>query len=99
MKLKQLKNWIQSHPDNVPHCYVIAHAGGAQYVVEVETRHKLEPLKADHSGEVMHFDSMEQVSEQLRKVGVKKATLRLMDPYDEFGPADTSCKEDMDITL
>lgn len=99
MKLKQLKNWIQAHPDNVPHCYVIAHAGGAQYVVEVEARHKLEPLKADHTGEVMHFDSMEQVSEQLRKVGVKKATLRLMDPYDEFGPADTSCKEDMDITL
>ncbi|KXF79701.1 DUF6482 family protein [Enterovibrio coralii] len=99
MKLKQLKNWIQSHPDNVPHCFVMAHAGGAQYVVEVEVKHQLEPLKDDKNDEVMHFDSVEQVSDKLRSVGVKKATLRLLDPYDEFGPADPSCKEDMVITL
>ncbi|AMG31080.1 hypothetical protein AL542_12435 [Grimontia hollisae] len=99
MKLKQLKSWIQAHPDNVPHCYVIAHAGGAQYVVEVDVKQKLEPLKEDHTDEVMHFDSLDQVSEKLRKIGVKQATLRLMDPYDEFGPAEASCKEDMDITL
>ncbi|MCC4799709.1 hypothetical protein BCT30_11210 [Enterovibrio norvegicus] len=99
MKLKQLKNWILSHPDNVPHCYVVAHAGGAKYIVEVEVRHQLEPLKDDKHDEVMHFDSIEQVSDKLRKIGVKKVTLRLLDPYDEFGPADTSCKEDMEITL
>ncbi|MBV7300817.1 DUF6482 family protein [Enterovibrio paralichthyis] len=99
MKVKQLKNWIQSHPDNIPVCYVMAHAGGAQYVVEVEVRHQLEPLKDDKSDEVLHFDNVEQVSDTLRKVGVKKAILRLLDPYDEFGPADSSCKEDMEITL
>ncbi|WP_394211088.1 DUF6482 family protein [Enterovibrio calviensis] len=99
MKLKQLKNWIQAHPDNVPHCYVVAHAGGAQHIVEVEVRHQLEPLRDDKTDEVMHFDNMEQVSAKLKKLGISKVTMRLLDPYDEFGPADASCKEDMEISL
>lgn len=72
---------------------------GAQYIVEVEVRHELEPLKDDKTDEVMHFDNVEQVSETLRKLGIKKVTLRLLDPYDEFGPQDGECKEDMIISL
>lgn len=99
MKFKQLKTYIQSHPESMPHCYLVAYAGGAKYLVEVEVNNQLEPLKDDKTDEVMHFDSVEQVSEKLKKIGLKKATLRLLDPYDEFGPPHKKCKEDMEITL
>lgn len=99
MKFKQLKSWIQSDPGNLPHCYLVAYAGGAQYLVEVEVKHDLVPLKDDKTGEVMHFDSLEHASEKLKKIGLKKVTLRLLDPYDEFGPPHKACKEDMEISL
>lgn len=99
MKFTQLKNWIQSHPKTIPHCYLVAHAGGVRYVVEVEVKQKLAPLRDDKTGEVLHFDSVKQVSDTLKKLGLKTVTLRLLDPYDEFGPSTPSCKEDMEISL
>ncbi len=99
MKFKQLKNWIQSGPDKMPHCYLVAHAGGTGYLVEVEVKNQLEPLRDDKKEEVMQFESVEQVCKKLKKLGLKKATLRLLDPYDEFGPSHSVCKEDMVITL
>ncbi|RXJ73785.1 hypothetical protein CS022_07200 [Veronia nyctiphanis] len=98
MKLKQLKYWIQSHPEDIPHCYIVAHAGGVQYMVEVEVKGQLEPLRDDHD-QMMHFETIERVSDSLRKLGIEKVTLRLMDPYDEFGPATPATKEDMEIRL
>ena len=99
MKFKQLKNWIQSNPKKMPHCYLVAHAGGRGYLVEVEVKNQLEPLRDDKKEEVMLFLNVEQVCKKLKKLGLKKAVLRLVDPYDEFGPPHLSCKEDMVITL
>ncbi|MFD2179895.1 DUF6482 family protein [Veronia pacifica] len=99
MKLKQLKYWIKSHPHDIPHCYVVAHAGGVQYMVEVEVKGNLEPLRDDNE-QMMHFDTIERVSGSLRKLGIERATLRLMDPYDEFGPTGAAAvHEDMEIRL
>ncbi len=99
MKLKQLKHWLQSNPETEPHCFVVAHAGGAQYLIGVEKKQELNLLRDDKSNEVFHFNSVEQAGDKLRKLGIKRVTLRLLDPYDEFGPASFGCNEDMQIRL
>lgn len=83
----------------MPGCFLVSHAGQSQYMVEVKVKHQLEILRSD-SGEVMHFDTVDQAGELLRKFGFETVTLRLTDPYDEFGPGEgPSCREDMTISL
>ncbi|SIN72144.1 DUF6482 family protein [Salinivibrio sp. ES.052] len=98
MNYSQLKAWMRADPRSCPPCYVMAHAGGAKYSVEVEVKHELEPLRSDQTGEVMQFDHVGQVGEKLKALGIEKGVLRLMDPYDEFATGgEPSCREDMPI--
>lgn len=100
MKLKQLRQWIKSNPDAQPQCYVVAHAGGTKYMVEIEVKHQLEPLRDDKDGSVMHFDNVEQVGIKMKKLGILSGILRLMDPYDEVAVGEGSaCSEDMRIVF
>ena len=55
MKLKQLKNWLQANPETPPKCFVVAHAGGAQYLIGVETKQELKLLRHDKTAEVFLF--------------------------------------------
>ncbi|OOF10667.1 hypothetical protein BZJ19_07295 [Salinivibrio proteolyticus] len=98
MNYGQLKAWMRADPRSCPQCYVMAHAGGAKYSVEVEVKHHLEPLRDDATGEVMQFDNVGQVGDRLKALGIEQGVLRLFDPYDEFATGDQPpCKEDMPI--
>ncbi|WBA08277.1 DUF6482 family protein [Salinivibrio kushneri] len=98
MNYSQLKAWMRADPRSCPQCYIMAHAGGAKYSVEVEVKHELEPLRSDQTGEVMQFDHVGQVGEKLKALGIEEGVLRLMDPYDEFATGgEPGCREDMPI--
>ncbi|MGF1685573.1 DUF6482 family protein [Photobacterium japonica] len=100
MKLSQLKHWTQANTGTLPHCIVTSYAGCADYLMEVEYKHHLEPLKND-AGEMVRFQTLDQVGELLRPLGITSVTLRVTDPYDEFSPDGqfSSCREDMTIAL
>ncbi|GHA51051.1 DUF6482 family protein [Photobacterium aphoticum] len=100
MKLSQLKHWTQADTGTLPHCIVTSYAGCADYLMEVEYKHHLELLKDEHD-ETMHFQTLEQVRDLLRPLGIAAVTLRVTDPYDEFS-ADgqiSRCQQDMTIAL
>ncbi|MGF1765745.1 DUF6482 family protein [Aliivibrio kagoshimensis] len=101
MELHQLKTWINAGRC-LPHMFVMSHAGLSTYSMSVEFKHNLEPI-TDKEGNAVTYSSLETVIHTLNKMGIEKATLRLIDPYDEFGPAVTStgievCDEDLDLS-
>ncbi|KDM90473.1 DUF6482 family protein [Photobacterium galatheae] len=100
MKLSQFKHWVKSPGEDVPKCVLTSYAGQADYLMEVEYRHQLEPLKDDNDN-MLHFQNMEQVRDFLRPLGVKSITLRMIDPHDEFSPdgKPQSCQDEMTIPL
>lgn len=100
MKLTQLKHWLKSPQQPKPKCIVTSHAGMADYLMEIEFKHQLVPLKDDADG-MLTFRNMEQVSELLKPLGIDTVTLRVIDPYDEFLPDNqlSCCHQDMTITL
>ncbi|KLV04412.1 lysyl-tRNA synthetase [Photobacterium aquae] len=100
MKLSQLKHWTQSSRGELPHCILTSYAGCGDYLMEVEYKHHLEPLKTEQ-GEMMTFQTIEQAGELLRPLGITSVTLRMTDPYDEFGPAglESRCQQDMTVHL
>jgi hypothetical protein len=69
----------------------------SQYLLAVEYKHKLEPIKVDD--EPIHFDSLELVKEELLRLGVERAYLRLHNAYDEFGVGDGPLYHDVDLSL
>ncbi|MGC9401620.1 MULTISPECIES: DUF6482 family protein [Vibrio] len=86
MQKRQLDKWIHGyHKDSyqAPKVFVIGCSDLSQYQIAVEYKHKLEPLKQDD--DPMHFDSLELVKEELVRLGIDKAYLRLHNAYDEFG--------------
>ncbi|PSW08860.1 hypothetical protein C9J01_22455 [Photobacterium rosenbergii] len=100
MKLSQLKHWTKAGNGAIPACILTSYAGCSDYLIEVEYKHHLEPLKTD-GGEMVKFQSIEQAGDLLRPLGITSVTLRVIDPYDEFSPDGqvSSCREDMTIAL
>lgn len=100
MKLSQLKHWLKVDDGKVPKCIVTSYAGCSDYLMEVEFKHQLEPLKDDND-EMVRFQSIEQVKDLLRPLGITSVILRVTDPYDEFSPDGkmSDCQEDMTISL
>ncbi|WP_305459813.1 DUF6482 family protein [Photobacterium leiognathi] len=96
MKLSQLKPWLKASPNKIPHCVLSCYAGCSDYLMEVEYKHQLHPLK-DEKDNLLHFQNIEQAQTLLKSVGISNMTLRLTDPYDEFS-ADgkvLQCEEDI----
>ena len=98
MKEKQLKYWVKANPLKMPECHVVAHAGGAQYLVEVELKKVCTPLRDNGSNDVLRFDNLLQARTRLRELGIKKSVLRLLDPYDEMCVSG-SCYQDIVIPI
>ncbi|MGR5151206.1 DUF6482 family protein [Photobacterium swingsii] len=100
MQLTQFKHWLNSPEKPQPKCVVTSHAGMADYLMEIEFKHQLVPLK-DDTDSMLTFRNMEQVGELLKPLGIDSVTLRIIDPYDEFSADNqlSNCKEDMTITL
>ncbi|WP_428771252.1 DUF6482 family protein [Vibrio sp.] len=100
MQKRQLDKWLHGdHKDNYqsPKVYVIGCADLQQYMLAVEYKHKLEPIKQD--GEPVHFDSLDSVKEELTRLGVERAYLRMHNAYDEFGSDENSGYADLEISL
>ncbi|MGF1725958.1 DUF6482 family protein [Photobacterium nomapromontoriensis] len=100
MKLSQLKHWTKADTGGIPQCILTSYAGCTDYLMEIEYKHQLEPLK-DEAGEVMKFQSIDQVRELLRPLGIRSVILRIIDPYDEFSSMApvTHSQQDMTIAL
>jgi hypothetical protein len=100
MKLSQLKHWLKSGEGQVPKCVLTSYAGRSDYLMEIEYKHQLVPLKNEQD-EMLHFLSIEQVKSLLRPLGITSIVLRVIDPYDEFSPDGqvSTCHEDMTISL
>ncbi len=68
-----------------------------QYLLAVEYKHQVEPLKV--KDEVMNFESLEQVKEALVRLGVERAYLRLQNAYDECGAPGSAMTCDVELPL
>ncbi len=100
MQKHQLDRWLHGyHKDSyqVPKVFVIGCADISQYLLAVEYKHKLEPIKLNE--EPIHFSSLEQVKEELLRLGFSKAYLRLHNAYDEFGVEGEVSYHDIELSL
>ncbi|MDA9556807.1 DUF6482 family protein [Vibrio sp.] len=100
MQQHQLDKWIHGyHKDSYqpPKIFVIGCSDLPQYLLAVEYKHQLEPIRIDD--EVVHFESMDQVREALMQLGAQRAYLRLHNTYDECGSPDPQRYYDIELSL
>ncbi|WP_070972314.1 DUF6482 family protein [Vibrio sonorensis] len=100
MQKHQLDKWIHGfHKASYqpPKVFVIGCSDLSQYQLAVEYKHKVEPIKVD--GELIYFDSIELVKEELGRLGVERAYLRLHNAYDEFGQSGSPLYQDVELVL
>lgn len=100
MKMMQLDKWIHgNHKDSYqpPKVFVIGCSDLSHYLLAVEYKHKLEPLR--QGDEPVHFESIDKVKEELTRLGVERAYLRLHNTYDECGAADGPLYHDVELSL
>ncbi|MFB9216578.1 DUF6482 family protein [Vibrio sinaloensis] len=100
MKMTQLDKWIHGyHKDSYqpPKVFVIGCSDLSHYLLAVEYKHKLEPLRVDDKP--VHFESLERVKEELTRLGVERAYLRLHNAYDECGAGDGPLYQDVELSL
>lgn len=100
MQKVQLDKWIHGdHKESYqpPKVFVIGCSDVSQYLLAVEYKHKLEPIREGE--EPLHFDSIEQVREALLKLGVERAYLRLHNTYDECGSGSGPRFHDVALSL
>lgn len=100
MQKVQLDKWIHGdHKESYqpPKVFVIGCSDVSQYLLAVEYKHKLEPIREGE--EPLHFDSIEQVREALLKLGVERAYLRLHNTYDECGAGSGPRFHDVALSL
>ena len=84
MQKIQLDHWLHAdHARNQapPKLYVISCEDLSDYLLAVEYKHKLEPVHKD--GKPIHYSSLEQVKEELSRLGVTSVYLRLHNTDDE----------------
>ncbi|WP_394248989.1 DUF6482 family protein [Vibrio profundi] len=100
MQKHQLDMWLHGHHKDSyipPKVYVIGCSDVSEYLLAVEYKHKLEPVKED--GEPLHYNSLDKVKEELLRLGIKKAYLRLHNAYDEFGESPVQPYCDIELSL
>ncbi|WP_341659676.1 DUF6482 family protein [Vibrio sp.] len=100
MQKSQLDKWIHGHHKDSyqpPRVFVIGCSDLSHYLLAVEYKHRLEPIK--EKDEPIHFESLDLVREALLKLGVEKAYLRLHNTYDECGAGDGPLYNDVELSL
>ncbi|GLT18141.1 hypothetical protein GCM10007938_19190 [Vibrio zhanjiangensis] len=100
MRKTQLDKWIHGHhKDNYqsPRVFVIGCSDLSHYLIAVEYKHKLEPIK--ENDQPIHFESLDLVRDALLKLGVEKAYLRLHSTDDECGAGDEAMYYDVELPL
>ena len=63
----------------------------------MEYKHQLEPIKDGE--DTIHFGSLDLVKEELLRLGIDKAYLRLHNAYDEFGSDGAASYCDIELSL
>ncbi|GEM74171.1 DUF6482 family protein [Vibrio sagamiensis] len=100
MQKHQLDMWLHcQHKGSykMPKVFVIGCSDVTNYLLAVEYKHKLEPIK-DGEGPI-HFGSLELVKQELLRLGINKAYLRLHNAYDEFGSEGMASYCDIEMSL
>lgn len=86
MQKHQLDMWLHGQHKNsyqMPRVFVIGCSDVSDYLLAVEYKHQLEPIKDGE--DPIHYGSLELVKEELLRLGFEKAYLRLRNAYDECG--------------
>ncbi|WP_105902175.1 DUF6482 family protein [Vibrio gangliei] len=100
MQKQQLDLWLQAsqkdHSER-PKVFVVSCADLSQYSLAVEYKHKLEPIKVND--QLAYFNSIESVKDELKKLGLNSAYLRLHNAYDEFGSEGMELFQDIELHL
>jgi len=101
MQKIQLDHWLNAgyHEKQVqPKLYVISCEDLSDYLLAVEYKHKLEPIYKND--ELIHYASLEQIKDELSRLGVESVYLRLHNTDDEFGAPDgTIPYHDIELSL
>ncbi|MDF2155446.1 DUF6482 family protein [Vibrio sp. CAU 1672] len=100
MQKHQLDMWLHGHHKDsyqTPKVFVIGCSDVSDYLLAVEYKHQLEPIKDGE--ETLHFGSLELVKEELLRLGIDKAYLRLHNAYDEFGSEGSVSYCDIELSL
>ncbi|MGR5236151.1 DUF6482 family protein [Vibrio alfacsensis] len=100
MQIHQLNMWVHGyHKDSykTPKVFVIGCSDVSDYLLAVEYKHQLEPIKDGE--DPIHFSSLELVKEELLRLGIDKAYLRLHNAYDEFGSEGSASYCDIELSL
>ncbi|OBT06641.1 hypothetical protein A9264_08710 [Vibrio sp. UCD-FRSSP16_10] len=100
MQKHQFNQWIHADIERhaeIPKVFVIGCADLSTYQLAVEFKHKLEPIREDDKP--MSFSSLEVVKQELLKLGLDCAYLRLHNAYDECGSGDTKSYCDIELSL
>ena len=104
MQKIQLDHWLHAeyaqHADKQiqPKLYVISCEDLSDYLLAVEYKHKLEPIYKN--GEPVHYSSLEQVKQDLSRLGVESVYLRLHNTDDECGsPEGAVPYHDIELSL
>ena len=86
MRKQQLDHWLQASKKEEcepPKVFVVSCADLSHYSLAVEYKHRLEPIM--EKDQLAYFNSLESVKDELKKLGLSSAYLRLHNAYDEFG--------------
>ncbi|SON50567.1 DUF6482 family protein [Vibrio tapetis] len=100
MNREQLDHWLHAkHIDHTaePKIYVISCANLTSYLLAVEYKHHLEPIRL--KDEPVHYKSLDQVKEELHRLGVHNAYLRLHNVYDECGSPEMAPYHDIKLAI
>ncbi|MGO1190242.1 DUF6482 family protein [Vibrio casei] len=100
MKKQQLDHWLQARKNEScepPKVFVVSCADLSHYSLAVEYKHKLEPILV--KDQLAYFNSLESVKDELRKLGLSSAYLRLHNAYDEFGHHGDVIYQDIELYL
>lgn len=86
MKKKQLEHWLHAYKKmhtHAPKIFIMGCSDLSCYSLAVEFKNKLDPVS--FNGQVIYFSSLECVKEELKRLGLTSAYLRLRNTYDECG--------------
>ena len=93
MQKHQLDMWLHGHHKDsykTPKVFVIGCSDVSDYLLAVEYKHQLEPIKDGE--DPIHFGSLDLVKEELLRLGIDKA-------YDEFGSDGAASYCDIELSL
>ncbi|RJG51285.1 DUF6482 family protein [Motilimonas pumila] len=99
MQSKQLKQWIRNGGE--PECIIMTCSESSMYQPEIKVHDKFEPI-TDAQGNNMHFNSLVNTKNELKKIGFTKAVLELDVTSDEMlgePIVAEDCFQRMEITL